>query len=147
MGIFNLPKMKFIHAVVLALFSTISLISSSEIRFRNRIETFGKKLNMRARFGNLMSELQGTCSTSAVDLIVGEKIKIDCTECDTSGSVWGSDLYTDDSNICSAAKFEGRSGWVRIVKKGESCGFQGETRNGKTTKFYAKCWKGTFEFE
>ncbi|MGA2496360.1 MAG: LCCL domain-containing protein [Tepidisphaeraceae bacterium] len=67
------------------------------------------------------------------------------------GIVWGTDLYTDDSTLATAAVHAGlvRPGEtavvkVRIVEAAES--YDGSTRNGVTTSDYGR-WFGSFRFE
>lgn len=65
-------------------------------------------------------------------------------------TVWGTDLYTDDSSICTAAVHAGlitRNAGGRVVfeiAEGESS-YQGSTRNGVTTLDYGS-WPGSFFF-
>jgi hypothetical protein len=55
-----------------------------------------------------------------------------------NGSVWGSDVYTTDSNICKAAVHAGllsASGGTVTVKKSAGCGsYTGTTANGVTSE-------------
>lgn len=67
-----------------------------------------------------------------------------------SGIVWGSDIYTDDSDVGTAAVHAGllkvgeiRSVTVTIVE-GQSA-YSGSTRNGITTSSYPN-WGGSFRF-
>ncbi|MCL2098849.1 MAG: stalk domain-containing protein, partial [Oscillospiraceae bacterium] len=68
----------------------------------------------------------------------------------TSGSVWGTDIYTDDSNIARAAVHAGvvtvgQSALVTIrILPGRSS-YQGTSRNGVTSTNYAS-WPGSYEF-
>lgn len=64
-----------------------------------------------------------------------------------SGPVWGTNLYTDDSNICTAAVHAGvisTSGGTVVVEiqPGQST-YVGTTRNGVTTNSYG-AWSGSF---
>ncbi|NTX51524.1 protease B [Myxococcus sp. CA051A] len=64
-----------------------------------------------------------------------------------SGTVWGTNLYTDDSNICTAAVHAGvisTSGGTVVVEiqPGQST-YVGTTRNGVTTNSYG-AWAGSF---
>ncbi|WP_256569116.1 M57 family metalloprotease [Myxococcus qinghaiensis] len=64
-----------------------------------------------------------------------------------SGPVWGTNLYTDDSNICTAAVHAGvisTSGGTVVVEiqPGQST-YVGTTRNGVTTNSYG-AWAGSF---
>ncbi len=55
----------------------------------------------------------------------------------TSGSVWGTDLYTTDSAICVAAVHAGvikeKGGLVKVSLKPGRPSYQGSFRNGVTT--------------
>jgi hypothetical protein len=67
-----------------------------------------------------------------------------------SNRVWGTNLYTDDSSICSAAVHAGyieaaSGGTVTIeIRPGQSS-YQGVTRNGVTSRGYGS-WPGSFVF-
>ena len=74
--------------------------------------------------------------------------------CPASGSissrVWGSDVYTDDSSICSAAVHAGlitvaSGGPVTIEIRAGKSSYAGSTRNGVTSKSFGS-WKGSFAF-
>jgi hypothetical protein len=73
-----------------------------------------------------------------------------CSPNGTTGAVWGTDIYTDDSSICSAAVHAGlitaRSGGeVTIrIRPGESF-YNGTARNGLSTQRYGE-WGGSFIF-
>lgn len=67
-----------------------------------------------------------------------------------SGRVWGTDLYTDDSSIASAAVHAGlisvqNGGTVTIEIRAGAPGYQGSTRNGVTSQGYG-AWHGSFVF-
>ncbi|KAG8555482.1 hypothetical protein GDO81_017719 [Engystomops pustulosus] len=55
-------------------------------------------------------------------------------------SVWGTDVYTDDSSICRAAIHAGlipnEGGEVTVWKTPGHVSYSGSTRNGITTKHY-----------
>ncbi|CAF3751800.1 unnamed protein product [Rotaria sp. Silwood1] len=68
----------------------------------------------------------------------------------TEGSVWGTDIYTDDSNLAAAAVHAG------VVDKGEvkmvnvhilpgQYSYQGSTQNGITSLDY-DAWEGSYKF-
>lgn len=67
-----------------------------------------------------------------------------------AGSTWGTDIYTDDSRIGSAAVHKGlitfaTGGSVNIqILPGQS-GYLGSTRNGVTTSSYGS-WPRSFAF-
>jgi hypothetical protein len=59
-----------------------------------------------------------------------------------SGSLWGTDVYTLDSNLAAAAVHAGvlrvgQTGNVRVTILGPTVGFVGSTRNGLTSSNYA----------
>jgi hypothetical protein len=66
------------------------------------------------------------------------------------GTVWGTDLYTDDSSICSAAVHFGlitakNGGRVTIRIQPGASFYNGTTRNGVISKRYND-WPGSFSF-
>ena len=50
-----------------------------------------------------------------------------------SGAVWGTDIYTSDSSICSAAKHDGMSGDVTVQDAPGCDTYVGSAKNGVTT--------------
>jgi len=67
-----------------------------------------------------------------------------------SSRVWGTDVYTDDSSIASAAVHAGlispqNGGTVTIEIRAGAPGYQGSTRNGVTSQGYGS-WQGSFVF-
>jgi hypothetical protein len=64
-------------------------------------------------------------------------------------TVWGTDIYTDDSSICSAAVHAGMltdaGGVVAIQMMGRQQRFVGSPRNGVTTSNYGS-WPGSYRF-
>lgn len=63
-------------------------------------------------------------------------------------SVWGSDLYTDDSSVCTAAVHAGRitftgGGTVTIEIRPGASSYAGSTRNGVTTRDWGS-YAGSF---
>lgn len=65
----------------------------------------------------------------------------------TQGTVWGVDVYTDDSNICRAALHAGaitRSGGAVLITPMAGRGsYAGSSRNGVSTTSYGS-WPGSF---
>jgi hypothetical protein len=66
------------------------------------------------------------------------------------GSVWGTDVYTDDSSVCSAAVHMGlitqeRGGTVRIQIAPGRDSYNGTRRNGVNSSNYGS-WGGSFVF-
>lgn len=65
-------------------------------------------------------------------------------------SIWGTDLYTSDSSICTAAVHAGRitlagGGVVNIQMKPGAASYLGSTRHGITSQSYGT-WSGSFIF-
>ena len=64
------------------------------------------------------------------------------------GRIWGNEIYTDDSSICTAAVHAGlitveRGGSVAIAIHGPGDAFEGGTRNGVTSEVYG-AFPGSF---
>jgi hypothetical protein len=73
-----------------------------------------------------------------------------CPANGTPGSPWGTDLYTDDSSVCSAAVHAGlitatQGGTVVIEIRPGADSYTGSTRNGVKTVDYGK-WSGSYVF-
>lgn len=69
----------------------------------------------------------------------------------SSGSLWGSDVYTDDSDLGTAAAHAGvlavgQRGVVRVTILGPGNGFQGVQRNVVTSSSWSS-WDGSFRVE
>ncbi len=83
------------------------------------------------------------------DSKVGEH-KCKCKTGVPSGSVWGTTIYTSDSNVCKAAIHVGAiksdKGGEVTVKAAPGCSaYTSTTANGVTTTAYAQ-WEGSFYF-
>ena len=78
----------------------------------------------------------------------GERFVYTCPRYGAAGSIWGTDLYTDDSSVCTAAVHTGGitlagGGTVTIeIRPGESA-YAGSTRNRITSSSYP-AWSGSF---
>jgi hypothetical protein len=78
----------------------------------------------------------------------GLRVKFDCPSNGSNGSVWGTDIYTDDSSVCSCAVHFGRisaatGGSVVIeIRPGQSS-YLSSTRNGIMSVSYGD-WPGSF---
>lgn len=69
----------------------------------------------------------------------------------TGGSAWGTDVYTLDSDVSTAAVHAGvmepgQSGFVRVKILESPPSFRGSARNGVTTQDYGAYPTGAFEF-
>jgi hypothetical protein len=89
-------------------------------------------------------------STTAKDLRGrnGERSTFTCPANGQAFTVWGSDTYTDDSSICTAAVHAGRitfarGGTVTIEIRSGQSSYAGSTRNGVTTRAYGS-WGGSY---
>ena len=70
----------------------------------------------------------------------------------SSGKIWGSDIYTDDSDIATAAVHSGalkagEPGTVLITMLPGQDGYSGSSRNGISTQDYNKTWHGSYRIE
>ncbi len=78
----------------------------------------------------------------------GLRVKYDCPAGGTLGSPWGTDIYTDDSSVCSAAVHYGRIGPVAggsvviEIRPGLSS-YSASLRNGVQNQDYP-AWTGSF---
>jgi len=81
----------------------------------------------------------------------GKTYTYNCPPNGVAGNVWGTDIYTDDSSICTAAVHAGKftlisGGTVTIeIRPGEN-GYFGSTRNGITSSTFTGFWLGSFIF-
>lgn len=78
----------------------------------------------------------------------GEQFEYDCPAGGVADTVWGTDVYTDDSSVCTAAVHVGaitidEGGTVTIeIRPGEDS-YEESERNGITTQPYP-AWGGSF---
>jgi hypothetical protein len=92
------------------------------------------------------------CPDNARDLRgTEEPVKCSCSaEAAAAGSVWGTDIYTDDSSICRAAVHAGVIGGdggdvtVTLVEGQEN--YAGSAANGVDSRDYG-AWSGSFAFD
>lgn len=80
----------------------------------------------------------------------GKRFTIACTPNGTESSVWGTDTYTDDSHVCTAAVQVGlitfaAGGNVEIEIAPGAASYQGGTANEVTSSSYGS-WEGSFTF-
>lgn len=79
---------------------------------------------------------------------VGAQYKYDCPPKGTAGTVWGTNLYTDDSSVCTAGVHSGvitleKGGDVTIEMRDGGASYRGTTRRGITSRSYG-AWPGAF---
>jgi len=77
-------------------------------------------------------------------------VSVECPASGRPGSVWGSDVYTADSSLCTAAVHAGvitleRGGSVRVEPRGAQSSFAGSDRNGISSSPYGQ-FGGSFSF-
>jgi hypothetical protein len=68
------------------------------------------------------------------------------------GPLWGTDVYTSDSNLGTACVHAGvlkvgESGAVKVTMVKPLAVFQGSTRNGITSSLWSNGWSGAFQVE
>jgi hypothetical protein len=89
-------------------------------------------------------------SANATDFraFAGEHFTFICPPGGAAGTIWGTDVYTDDSSVCTAAVHAGRitlakGGNVPIEVRPGQGSYKGSTRNGITSFDYG-AWQGSF---
>ncbi|MCU1397822.1 MAG: hypothetical protein JWN62_931 [Acidimicrobiales bacterium] len=80
----------------------------------------------------------------------GKTFTIDCTSAGTPGTIWGTETYTDDSSICTAAVHVGlitvaKGGKVSYEIAAGTDTYPGMDGNGITSSQYG-AWPGSFVF-
>jgi LCCL domain len=81
---------------------------------------------------------------------IGEHYEYDCPAGGEPHIVWGTDIYTDDSSVCTAAVHLGEitledGGSVMIEMAEGQDSYEGTERNGIETSDYGQ-WGGSFVF-
>ena len=81
---------------------------------------------------------------------LGPRFTLSCPSGGTARTGWGTDVYTSDSSVCTAAVHAGlitlaEGGRVRVEIKAGQDAYQGSTRNGVTSQSYGS-WGGSFSF-
>lgn len=82
---------------------------------------------------------------------VGQTFTLTCSAAGTAHSVWGSDVYTADSSVCTAAVHSGlitfqQGGTVTIEMRPGRSIYGASERNGVTTSPYGS-WQSSFVFK
>ena len=78
----------------------------------------------------------------------GAVLTVRCAANGDPGDVWGSDVYSDDSSVCTAAVHAGRiafatGGVVTVELRPGRDSYDSTTRNGVTSRTYGR-WSGSF---
>jgi hypothetical protein len=81
---------------------------------------------------------------------LGQKFTFICRRNGQANTIYGTDLYTDDSSICTAALHKGiistkNGGKVTIIIRGGADSYQSSTRNGVKSNRYGS-YVGSFAF-
>lgn len=100
--------------------------------------------------GGPPSTITWTTQGSAV-APVGQSAVVGCPPGGTAGTVWGTDVYTDDSSVCTAALHAGlvqlaTGGVVQVTGLPGIPAYVGSMRNGVTTRNYGT-WPRAFRVE
>ncbi len=79
-----------------------------------------------------------------------QRFRFTCEANGTPRSIWGTDVYTDDSSVCTAAVHAGlitlvRGGTVVIEIRPGRSSYAGSTRNGVRSGSWG-AWSGSFVF-
>lgn len=84
-------------------------------------------------------------------LDIGVRMQVECPGNGAlSGRLWGTDFYTDDSSICTAAVHAGKitvqgGGLVTFEVRGDAAPYKGSVRNGVQSRDYGT-WGRSFTF-
>ncbi len=100
--------------------------------------------------GQLTGEDIGECRAASKWRGTGKALSCSCpANTANTGSVWGTDVYTDDSYICKAALHAGRidrsGGQVSLQMLPGQSSYAGTKRNGVTTMSYGS-YSGSYRF-
>jgi hypothetical protein len=104
-----------------------------------------------------VAAIEVACGTTARgpelrEVAHGESVAITCPAgCGSGAAVWGSDVYTDDSSVCTAAGHAGvvdlaRGGTATVTVLAGESNYVGTTRHGVTTRTWGS-WGRSFAFE
>ncbi|MGW6981903.1 LCCL domain-containing protein [Streptomyces sp. NPDC054932] len=82
----------------------------------------------------------------------GEKLTFQCPPSGSPSSLYGTDIYTDDSSICYAAVHAGaitstEGGKVTITLREGRTGYIGSARNGAVSQDWKDHWNWSFEVQ
>jgi hypothetical protein len=96
------------------------------------------------------TRLNDLLDSNGMPFAEGVRLTVACPPGGTAATVWGTDVYTDDSSICNAAVHAGlityaAGGVVTLEVRGAGEQFPGSTRNGVTTSNWGS-WGRSFVF-
>lgn len=113
--------------------------------------TLGGCSNDVTETNNLGETVQALWSTTAADRgnsSSGTRFSYQCPAGGTAHTVWGTDVYTSDSSVCTAGVHAGKislaqGGRVTIEMRPGQSGYQASTRNGVSTQSWGT-WNASF---
>ena len=91
-----------------------------------------------------------SCQDRATKLLgeAGTQYRINCPSMCTKGTLYGTDLYTDDSSVCKAALHAGvidsSGGTFMLTIQEGSHGYEGSERNSIKSRDWDKDWARSF---
>lgn len=81
----------------------------------------------------------------------GDVVKIKCDDGCVTGTIYGTDVYTADSRVCTAGVHAGaipaEGGSFKAKIEGKLPSFEGSTRNGIESKSWSTEWGPTFRVQ
>jgi hypothetical protein len=97
----------------------------------------------QANKGEEATPILWNTSTSILKFEPGKTWKFKCPAAGSTNTVWGTDVYTGDSSICTAAVHAGvitfdRGGEVAVELRPGQSSYKGTTRNGVTSNGYGE---------
>jgi hypothetical protein len=108
--------------------------------------SYGRSFVFQSGTSSQAKEAEGTpvmwnVSTSMLAYEAGKTWKFRCPAGGKESSIWGTDVYTGDSSICTAAVHAGvitldRGGLVTVELRPGQSAYKGTTRNGVTSTEY-----------
>jgi len=93
------------------------------------------------------------CNENAKKLVgePGTEYAIDCPQQCGNGTVYGTDVYTDDSAVCVAAVHAGlidsAGGRIMLTIEAGRDSYEGSERNGIKTRDWKKPWNRSFTLD
>ncbi len=129
-----------VNIVVASVTNDMNIPGAERVRLQGRMEAVAGP-----------TAVQATWSTNAVQYR-GQNVRVafDCPRNGGPGNIWGTDYYTDDTSICTAAVHAGlisfaNGGRVTIEMRQGAQSYAGTTRYGVRSNPYGN-WYGSFIF-
>ena len=129
-----------VNIVVASIHSDMTVPGAERERLQRRMDSSGPS-----------TAIQATWSTNAVQYR-GQNVRVtfDCPPGGTKGNIWGTDYYTDDTSVCTAAVHAGlitfaKGGRVTIEMRQGAQSYAATSRYGVDSSGYGG-WHGSFVF-